>query len=300
MPQQPLLQFGPYRFDPARGQLWRQGQVIALPPRALAVFSQLVAQAGQLVTKEALRAAGWPDTAVTEWVLTTCMRDLRRALGDDARQPRYIGTVHRRGYRFMAEVTELAETALEAPDGGTVSPGPPEAAPSAVSSEPLGADAPPGTVAPPAVEPESALAQATGPLPPSSALPSAPMAGTEHRHLTVLSCTFVDVERLTQQLDPEDSYDLMQTLRATTLAIITPHDGHVAQYVHNGVLVYFGYPQAHEDDAQRAVHSGLALVQALGQVGPTGLAGARSGLAVRVGIDTGMVLVPSDAGWWRS
>jgi DNA-binding winged helix-turn-helix (wHTH) protein len=138
MPQQPLLQFGPYRFDAARGQLWRQGQIIALPPRALGVLSQLVAQAGQLVTKEALLAAGWPDTAVTEWVLTTCMRDLRRALGDDARQPRYIETVHRRGYRFMAEVTELAETALEAPDGGTVSPGPPAAAPSAVSSEPLG------------------------------------------------------------------------------------------------------------------------------------------------------------------
>jgi DNA-binding winged helix-turn-helix (wHTH) protein len=148
MPQQLLLQCGPYRFDPARGQLWRQGQVIALPPRALAVLSQLVAQAGQLVTKEALLAAGWPDTAVTEWVLTTCMRELRRALGDDARQPRYIETVHRRGYRFMAKVTALTETALEAPDGRTVSPGPPEAAPSAVSSESLGADAQPGPVAP--------------------------------------------------------------------------------------------------------------------------------------------------------
>src|SRR5262245_6575194 len=216
MPRQPLLQFGLYRFDPARGQLWRHSQVIDLPPRALAGLGYLVAQAGQLVTKEALLAAGWPDTAVTEWVLTTCMRDLRRALGDDARQPQYIATVHRRGYRFMAEVTELAETALEAPDGGT---GSPEATPSAVSSEPLGADAPPGTVASPAIEPESALAPATGPLPPASALPSAPIAGTEHRHLTVLSCTFVDVERLTQQLDPEDSYDLMQTLRATTLAI---------------------------------------------------------------------------------
>jgi DNA-binding winged helix-turn-helix (wHTH) protein len=205
MPRQSLRQFGPYWFDPAHGQLWRHSQVIPLPPRALAVLGYLVAQAGQLVTKETLLAAGWPDTAVTEWVLTTCMRDLRHALGDDARQPQYIATVHRRGYRFMAEVTALAETALEAPDGGTVSLGPPEAAPSAVSSEPLGANALPGTVAPPAVEPESALAQATGPLPPSSALPSAPMAGTEHRHLTVLSCTFVDVERLTQQLDPEDS-----------------------------------------------------------------------------------------------
>src|SRR5215468_3643528 len=106
-------------------------------------------------------------------MLTTCMQDLRRALGDDARQPQYIATVHRRGYQFIAEVTALAETALEAPDGGTVSPGPPEAAPSAVSSDLLGTDALPGTVAPPAVEPEGAFAPSMGPFPPSSALPSA-------------------------------------------------------------------------------------------------------------------------------
>ena len=58
MSHQPLRQFGPYRLNPTSGQLWRQGQVIDLPPRALAVLCQLVAHAGQLVTKEALLAAG--------------------------------------------------------------------------------------------------------------------------------------------------------------------------------------------------------------------------------------------------
>ena len=238
----------------------------------------------------------WADTVVSEGVLTACIRDLRRALGDAARQPRYIETVHRRGYRFVAEVTEFAAAVLAAPDGATVSPVPPASAPASSSPAPLGTDDPPGTVAPPAVEPDDARAPVTGPLAPRAALPSAPLAGTEHRHLTVLSCTFGDGERLTPPLDPEDSYDLMQTLRATTLAIITAHDGHVAQHVHEGVLVYFGYPQAHEDDAQRAVRSGLALLQALGQADSAGRAGARAGLAVRVGIDTGMVLVPSGAG----
>ena len=104
MPAQLLLHFGPYRLDPTSGQLWRHSQVIDLPPRALAVLCQLVAHVGQLVTKEALLAAGWPDTAVSEWVLTTCMRALRQALGDDARHPQYIATVHRRGYRFVAAV----------------------------------------------------------------------------------------------------------------------------------------------------------------------------------------------------
>jgi DNA-binding winged helix-turn-helix (wHTH) protein len=97
MPPQPLRQFGPYRLKLTSGQLWRHGQVIHLPPRALAVLRQLV-------MKEALLDAGWPDTAVSEWVLTTCMRALRRVLGDDAWQPQYIATVHRRGYRFVAPV----------------------------------------------------------------------------------------------------------------------------------------------------------------------------------------------------
>jgi DNA-binding winged helix-turn-helix (wHTH) protein/predicted ATPase len=122
MPHQPLLHFGPYRLDPASGQLWRHDQVLDLPPRALAVLGQLVAQAGQLVTKETLLAAGWPDTAVSEWVLTTCMRALRQALGDDARQPQYIATVHRRGYRFVAAVAQgeaprPAVAAVRAPAG---------------------------------------------------------------------------------------------------------------------------------------------------------------------------------------
>jgi DNA-binding winged helix-turn-helix (wHTH) protein/predicted ATPase len=112
MPPPPLRQFGPYRLDPTSGQLWHHDQVLDLPPRALAVLGQLVAHAGQLVTKEALLAAGWPDTAVSEWVLTTCMRALRRALGDDARQPQYIATVHRHGYRFVAAVTVPALPAV--------------------------------------------------------------------------------------------------------------------------------------------------------------------------------------------
>ena len=183
MPALPLLHFGPYRLDGTRGQLWRHDAVVHLRPKALAVLWELARQVGQMVPKDLLLDTVWADTVVSEGVLTACIRDLRRALGDAARQPRYIETVHRRGYRFVAEVTALAETALAAPDGATVSPVPPEAAPSAASPAPPGADDPPGTVAPPAVEPEDARAQGTGPLAPRAALPSAPLAETEHRHL---------------------------------------------------------------------------------------------------------------------
>jgi DNA-binding winged helix-turn-helix (wHTH) protein len=76
-----------------------------LPPKALAVLWQLATQAGQVVTKEALLDAVWAGTLVSEGVLTTCLRILRQALGEDAQQPRYIATVHRLGYRFVAPVT---------------------------------------------------------------------------------------------------------------------------------------------------------------------------------------------------
>lgn len=108
MPASPLLQFGPYRLDGADGQLCRHGQVVHLPPKALAVLWQLANQAGRVVPKDTLLDTVWADTVVSDGVLTACIRDLRQALGDDARRARYIETVHRRGYRFVAAVERLA------------------------------------------------------------------------------------------------------------------------------------------------------------------------------------------------
>jgi predicted ATPase/DNA-binding winged helix-turn-helix (wHTH) protein len=121
MPARPLLQFGAYRLDGSQGQLLRHDAVLHLPPKALAVLWCLASQAGQVVTKEALLDTVWADTVVSEGVLTACIRDLRRALDDDARQPRYIETVHRRGYRFVAPVEDstsplLALPAVTSPD----------------------------------------------------------------------------------------------------------------------------------------------------------------------------------------
>ncbi|HSF32438.1 MAG TPA: AAA family ATPase [Candidatus Tectomicrobia bacterium] len=105
MPPEPPLCFGPYRLAGPHGPLWCGAQVVPLPPKALAVLWRLASQAGQVVTKEALLEAGWAGTVVSEGVLTTCLRLLRQALGEDAQQPRYIATVHRLGYRFVAPVT---------------------------------------------------------------------------------------------------------------------------------------------------------------------------------------------------
>jgi DNA-binding winged helix-turn-helix (wHTH) protein len=87
--------------------------VVAVPPKALAVLWTLVCQAGQVVPKEVLLESGWAETVVSEGVLASCIRQLRRVLEADPQQPPYIATVHRIGYRFVAPVTQ--EGALRAP-----------------------------------------------------------------------------------------------------------------------------------------------------------------------------------------
>jgi adenylate cyclase len=96
--------FGDYRFDGGTGRLWAGVREIRLTPKSAAVLKMLVANAGEPVTKEALFATVWSDTAVSDDALTSCIQELRRALEDDPRQPRFIETRHRRGYRFVAEL----------------------------------------------------------------------------------------------------------------------------------------------------------------------------------------------------
>src|SRR5215510_12073219 len=106
--------FEPFCLDILDERLWESERSVRLGQKALAVLQRLVSQPGELVTKDDLLAAAWPDTAVCEAVLTTAMKELRRALGDQARVPRFIETVHGRGYRFIASVTETSVPAIQA------------------------------------------------------------------------------------------------------------------------------------------------------------------------------------------
>src|SRR5262245_35139149 len=105
--------FEPFRLDALDERLWEREKSVRLSHKALAVLQRLVSQPGKLVTKDDLLAAAWPDTAVCEAVLTTAMREIRQALGDQARVPRFIETVHGRGYRFIASVTETSVPAIQ-------------------------------------------------------------------------------------------------------------------------------------------------------------------------------------------
>ncbi|MGE0825654.1 MAG: transcriptional regulator [Candidatus Binatia bacterium] len=100
---QPLT-FGSYHFDPHTGQLWRGKQEVKPTGKAFAVLRYVIARAGQVVTKEELFQAVWPETVVSEAALTSCIQELRRALHDNARKPHYIAMVHRRGFQFIGNI----------------------------------------------------------------------------------------------------------------------------------------------------------------------------------------------------
>ena len=138
------------------------------------------------------------------------------------------------------------------------------------------------------------------PLAPTATLPTAPPpAEAERRQLTVLFCDLVDSTRLSSQLDPEELRQVVQAYQATCAKVIARFEGHIAQYLGDGLLVYFGYPLAHEDDAQRAVRAGLGIIEAMGQL-HTSLGQEREvHLAVRLGIHTGLVVVGDVGGGAR-
>jgi class 3 adenylate cyclase len=131
----------------------------------------------------------------------------------------------------------------------------------------------------------------------SPAAPHPPEA--ERRQLTVLFCDLVDSTVLASQLDPEEWRAVVRAYQETCVKVIARFEGHVAQYLGDGLLVYFGYPLAHEDDAPRAVRAGLGMIEALGQLN-TRLARERGvHLTVRLGIHTGLVVVGEVGGGTR-
>ncbi|UPJ60560.1 adenylate/guanylate cyclase domain-containing protein [Bradyrhizobium sp. 192] len=126
------------------------------------------------------------------------------------------------------------------------------------------------------------------PVTPDPAVTEArPRVAAERRQLTVMFCDLVGSTVLSARLDPEDLRAIIGAYHHCCAALVERNGGFVAKYMGDGVLAYFGYPQAHEHDAERAVRAGLALVEAV----PMLATAAGSPLHVRVGIATGLVVV---------
>jgi class 3 adenylate cyclase/predicted ATPase len=115
--------------------------------------------------------------------------------------------------------------------------------------------------------------------------------GAERRQLTVMFCDLVGSTSLSEQFDPEDVRDIIAAYRETCVAVLGRYDGFAARYFGDGILAYFGYPNAHEDDAERAVRAGLEIVRAISAQSEEADRVFTGTLAVRIGIATGPVVV---------
>jgi DNA-binding NtrC family response regulator/class 3 adenylate cyclase/tetratricopeptide (TPR) repeat protein len=113
----------------------------------------------------------------------------------------------------------------------------------------------------------------------------------ERRHLTVLSCRLAGSTALSEQLDPEDLHEMVRDFQAVCAEVVRGFEGHIAHDLGDGLLLYFGHPLAHEDDARRAVRTGLAIVEEIGRLNRRLERERGARMAVRVAIHSGVVVV---------
>ncbi len=259
--------FGDYELDLDRHELRHEGQALSIEPRVFEALAYLIEHRDQVVLKEDLFEHVWDGQFVGDSALSYCLSTVRRLIGDSGRAQRLIKTFHGRGYRFIGEVTLLE----------------PPPAPLEPSSQ---------TPVPTLVPRLDDTADTANTLPPASNV-------AERRQLTVLAlrvsvASTLDVDK---SFDPEDAHEVMLSLQHIYRDIIGRFEGHIAQYLSDGLVVYFGYPLAHEDDAQRAVRSAWAIMAELDRL-TTSLEWEKGiTLNARMGLDTGIVVMsPVDAG----
>src|SRR5215468_4328505 len=163
-------------------------------------------------------------------------------------------------------------------------------------------DANEGTTATPSQPPQaisSTPTHAASSVEPASPVMTSRTPEAERRQLTVMFCDLVDSTRLSSQLDPEEYRDMVRAYQNVCTTIIQRYEGYTAQLLGDGLLVYFGYPQAHEDDAHRAVRTGLGILAAMGELNSRLQQAKGIQLALRMGIHTGLVVVGEMGGGGR-
>ncbi len=268
----PVLLFEPFELNIVDERLWLGTEPVPLTAKAFAVLRYLAEHPQRLLTRNELFDAVWPQTYVSDGALTACIRELRRALQDSAQAPRYIETVRGRGYRFVVEVTrrphEFTADTVDAP----------KAAQGSLSASSF-------------ASPDGGDAESLRSTPETSAAPPRLSPVADRRQLTVLFCDLAGSTALSEQLDPEDLHEVLGHYHAACVKVIERFGGHVAQYLGDGLLIYFGYPHAYEDGARRAVYTGLGILRAMVELNRHLESSYRLSLVTRIGIHTGLVVM---------
>ena len=246
--------FGPFRLDPEAEILFRDGEPLPLGKRAVALLRVLVEQAGKPVSKDALLEAAWAGLVVEESNLPVQVAAVRKVLGREPGGERWIETLPRRGYRFVGPVDRADRVSVATASSTRPAASPSQAGPAHVAATPR-------------MEPQ-------------------------RRQLTIMVCTVVASMPPAGDLDPEELSEWIAPFHNLVADVASRFGGFIAQLLGDGAHVYFGYPAAHEYDAEHAVRAGLAILAAVS----TPKTPSDVTLLARVGIATGMVVVGEQPG----
>ncbi len=253
-----IYTFDQYELDTSLYELRHVGVPVHIIPKTFDLLAYLVQRHGQIVTKDDLYNHLWPDQFVGESALTYHIATVRKAIGDSAQSQQLIKTVYRRGYRFIAPVEEHETDRTAAPDTDAA--------------------------------PEPILATESDPKPPISPVELSVAGTDERRQLTAMWCSLVAASTSGSTLDPEDRHESIRQAQAVCREVIQQLGGYVAQHLSHGLLAYFGYPYSREDDAHRAVRTGLHVVQAVQRLSQDHTRAHGTELTVRVALHSGIVI----------
>jgi DNA-binding winged helix-turn-helix (wHTH) protein/class 3 adenylate cyclase len=279
--------FDDYILDAQRYELHRAGKRVPLRPKAFEVLAYLLAYRDRIVPKDELLEHLWAGQFVGDATLNTCIKEVRRAIGDRGATPCLLRTVRGRGYRFVAPVEERPDThagtmsrALQ-PRHDTVLSPPKEAHEVAPVPPPQGTVAEPdGRTAMDATAEEGLLRH------------GAATSVMEWKVVTVLCCAPAEAPEGSAPPEPEARYRQMHTIYALARSAVQQYGGTLQPVVGERIMAVFGAPAAQEDHTQRAVLAALDLQRRL-RGGASAYGKPQSGevAAVRLGLHTGVVAV---------
>jgi len=221
--------FGDYTLDTRRCELRHTGTLIKLRPKVFDVLLYLIAHRDRVISRQEFLEHLWPQQFIGEATLNSCIMEARQAVGDTGQAQRRIQTLHGRGYRFVAAVTEASES-------------PPE-------------EATRSSLTPPHAPGLQALARTEG-----SGTAFEILEG-ERKQVTVLYCALADARGLAARLGPEAMYRLMRAFLALAQRVVQRYAGTLMQRLSDGFVAFFGAPVAQEDHARRAVLATFELQQ---------------------------------------
>ncbi|MGH6712300.1 MAG: AAA family ATPase [Bradyrhizobium sp.] len=239
--------FGEYSLDTDRRELRRGFTLVGAEPQTFDLLLYLVQNRERVVSKDDLLAAVWSGRIVSESTLSSQITAVRHAIGDDGERQVLVRTLARKGFRFVGEVREQGDR-----QGS------------------------------PAGEAASALQGTDGPQGEPNRI-----GRPERRQLSVMVCNLASVGAISSRQDPEDLLAVTSAYHDRIKAVVAEHDGFVSKFLGNEVVVYFGYPRAREDDAERAVRAGLAVIKNVAALKPQ----SQMPPQARVAVATGLVVV---------